>query len=114
MSTTDAHFTDAHFTVVTDLGQPDCLVKAEGEIDLYCATAFTEALAEALAVTPARVVVDMADVTFIDSTGLGVLVAALKRGATTGTPVALRAPTTKTVRLLELTALDQLFQVIDR
>ena len=50
------------------------VVRLGGELDLYNAAQVRAALAEACAETPERVVVDLGEVEFIDSTALGVLI----------------------------------------
>src|ERR687888_1021738 len=50
------------------------VVRLTGEIDLYNAHLVREALHECAREEPARLVVDLRDVTFVDSTALGVLV----------------------------------------
>src|SRR6185436_17729320 len=47
-----------------------------GELDLYNADEVRAALSDALAQSPERIVVDMAEVEFVDSTALGVLIEA--------------------------------------
>lgn len=54
-------------------------VKVSGEVDVSCANELRDALAEAQGHEPQRVVVDLADVPYIDSTGIGVLVGAARR-----------------------------------
>ena len=49
------------------------VVSLAGELDLYNAHAVREALLECCAETPDRLVVDLSEVKFIDSTALGVL-----------------------------------------
>jgi anti-sigma B factor antagonist len=53
-----------------------CVVRLAGELDLYNAAAVRDALVEACADGPKKVVVDLAEVDFVDSTALGVLVEA--------------------------------------
>jgi anti-sigma B factor antagonist len=50
------------------------VVRLAGELDLYNAPIVREALLECAARDPERVVVDLSDVDFLDSTALGVLV----------------------------------------
>jgi anti-sigma B factor antagonist len=57
------------------------------------------------------VVVDLAGVPFMDSTGLGVLVGALARAREADRRLVLAAPTDRIVRLLRLTGLDGQFEV---
>ena len=55
------------------------VVTGEGELDAYSAEALRTALIESCGVTAARVVVDLSNVPFMDSTALGVLVGGLRR-----------------------------------
>jgi len=52
-------------------------------------------------------------VTFIDSTGLSVLITALKRARSLGGDVRLRAPSHQVFKVLELTRLHQVFEIED-
>ena len=55
------------------------IVVLEGEIDIYSAPQFKEVLLNGIEGGARRVIVDLSDVTFIDSTALGVLVSGAKR-----------------------------------
>lgn len=54
------------------------VVRPEGEIDLASVDSFRQAVQVALATEPADLVLDLRDVTFLDSSGLSVLALALK------------------------------------
>lgn len=81
-----------------------------GELDLYDAPAVREALLACCAETPARLVVDLGEVTFVDSTVLGVLVEARSR-MTDGRGFALAAPGLETKRALEVSGLVKHFAI---
>lgn len=71
----------AAFSVtVADLGHGLVVVTATGDIDVSTAREFRQALDEASALTERTVVVDLADVGFVDSTGFGQLVGAAAAG----------------------------------
>jgi anti-sigma B factor antagonist len=62
-----------------EVPQPGLVVlTVRGEVDIYSAPAFKEALYACLELHPRRILVDMGGSTFIDSTGLGVLLSARK------------------------------------
>jgi anti-sigma B factor antagonist len=82
-----------------------------GELDLYSAPALREALRRAVERSPKRLVVDLAEVTFVDSTVLGVLVEARSRVG--GEAFALAAPGLAVHRALEVSGLDRHFAVFD-
>ena len=55
------------------------VVELQGDIDLHCAPQVHDALAEASAGKPSRIVVNMKNVTYIDSSGIGTLVEVYRR-----------------------------------
>ena len=83
-----------------------------GELDLYTAPAVRDALRGAVERAPKRLVVDLAEVTFVDSTVLGALVEA--RSALGGDAFALAAPGLEVRRALEVSGLDRHFAVFDQ
>ena len=89
-----------------------CVVKLGGELDLYNAAQVREALGEACADSPERVVVDLEQVEFIDSTALGVLIEARTK-LNNRRAFLLAAPGLETRRALEISGLDRHFSVHD-
>ena len=91
--------------------QGDAIVVAlTGELDLYNAPALREALLDAAGRAPRRLVVDLSDVTFVDSTALGALVQA-RSALADGSDFALAAPGLEARRALEVSGLDRHFAV---
>jgi anti-sigma B factor antagonist len=80
-----------------------------GELDLADAPAVREALRRAVERAPKRLVVDLTEVTFVDSTVLGALVEA--RSALGGDAFALAAPGLEVRRALEVSGLDRHFTI---
>jgi anti-sigma B factor antagonist len=103
--------TDADFTVVSPAGSCDCVVKARGEVDIYTGPTLRDVLRDALATGATRVIIDMADVSFIDSSGLSVICGAHKRAEDSGIELVLQGPIARVVRLLELTGLNRVLSV---
>ena len=88
------------------------VVRLGGELDLYNAAQVRAALVEATAEAPERVVVDLGEVEFLDSTALGVLIEARSRLANRD-GLMLAAPGLETRRALQISGLDKLFAVHD-
>jgi len=88
------------------------VVSLAGELDLYNAEDVRAALVEACADNPEVLVLDLAEVTFIDSTALGVLIEGRSRLADRS-GFRLAAPGLETRRALEVSGLDQHFSVFD-
>jgi anti-sigma B factor antagonist len=87
-----------------------CVVRLGGELDLYNAPQVREALNGASEDSPERVVVDLSEVEFIDSTALGVLIEARTR-LDNRRAFLLAAPGLETRRALEISGLDRHFAV---
>jgi anti-sigma B factor antagonist len=60
-----------------------------------------------------RVVVDMTGVEFCDSTGMNVLLAALRRARERGGELVLAAPRPAVRKILQVTGLESVFTVLD-
>ncbi len=86
------------------------VVRLAGELDLYNAEPVRNALFAAAAEEPDRLVVDLAEVEFIDSTALGVLIEARSKLANRGAFL-LAAPGLETRRALEISGLDRHFSI---
>lgn len=93
----------------TDEG--DALLFLAGEIDLSHVDTLWAAASSALEDTPARLVVDVSEVTFVDSAILGVLIRINNAATEWGKGFTLRRPSTLVQRLLRLTGLDELISV---
>jgi anti-sigma B factor antagonist len=88
------------------------IVELVGELDLYNAHLVREQLFAAAASEPERLIVELSGVTFIDSTGLGVLIEARTRLANRRAFL-LAGPGLETRRALEISGLDRHFAVHD-
>jgi anti-anti-sigma factor len=89
-----------------------CVVKLGGELDLYNAHQVRKALFDAAADSPQRIVVDLTEVEFIDSTALGVLIEARTK-LDNRRAFLLAAPGLETRRALEISGLDRHFAVYE-
>jgi anti-sigma B factor antagonist len=93
-----------------DRSDGSIVVKLAGELDLYNAHAVREALLACCDEAPDRLIVDLSDVKFIDSTALGVLIEARTR-MPNRRGFLLAAPGLETRRALEISGLDRHFTV---
>ena len=88
------------------------VVTAAGEIDLYTAPKLQADLAGIIDATPAaRVVIDMSGVEFCDSTGMNVLLSALRQVRERGGELELAAPRPAVMKILQVTGLDTVFTI---
>jgi anti-sigma B factor antagonist len=89
------------------------VVAASGEIDLATASSFRTALIDAVADRAGDLVVDLSDVTFMDSTGLGALVSARRRLALRGASLRLVGPAGGVRRILDIAKVEHVFPIHD-
>jgi len=89
-----------------------CVVRLAGELDLYNANDVRQALFDACADRPERLVVDLGEVDFVDSTALGVLIEARTK-LPNRKAFMLAAPGLETKRALQISGLDRHFSVHD-
>lgn len=87
------------------------VVSVSGEIDVFTAPQLREVLMAAIEGGSRRMIVDLEGVEFLDSTGLAVLVAGLKRVREAGGDLHVVCTRDHILRVLELTGLDKVLAV---
>ena len=87
------------------------LCRPMGELDAYTVGQFREALVE-LAAKP-RLLIDLSDVPFMDSAGLGALIGGIRRAREAGGDVAVACSRPTLTRLLHTTGFDRIVSVTE-
>lgn len=85
------------------------IIEVGGEIDVYTAPRLREAVVDAVADGALRLIIDVEKVEFLDSTGLGVLVGALKRVRADGGSLDIVCTHERILKIFEITGLDKVF-----
>lgn len=98
-------------TVTSRTSGARTVVQVTGEIDVYTAPLLREELASLIDAEHRDVVVDLTEVGFMDSTGLGVLVGALKKVRTLGGDLQLVISSEKVLKVFRITALTRVFTI---
>ncbi len=88
-----------------------CVLTLEGEVDVYTAPVLKEKLVDNIERGCSNVLVDMERVTFIDSSGLGVLVSALRRARERGGSVRILCTRDNILKIFRITGLDKVFPI---
>jgi anti-anti-sigma factor len=83
----------------------------EGEIDLHVSPRVAESLATMIEQKPARLVVDLSQVTYIDSSGLAVLIEGMQNVEGYGGKFFLAGLQDNVRPIFEIARLDQVFQI---
>lgn len=89
------------------------IVAVSGEIDLFTAPELKSAVVSAIEAGRTRIVVDLSETTFLDSTALGVLIGALKRLRSRDGVMTLVNRDPNIAKTFEITGLDQIFTIAD-
>ncbi len=82
-----------------------------GEVDIQTSPILQEHLSRVLDEGSTSVVIDLQEVTFLDSTGLSVLIAGLKRCQSAGGDIRLVSPRPNVRRVLDITGLSDVFHL---
>lgn len=87
------------------------VVNPVGEIDIYTSPKFKELLNELIEEKKADLVIDGNDLDYIDSTGLGVLISALKKLKEEGYKIILKNIKPNINKLFDITGLNKVFVI---
>jgi anti-sigma B factor antagonist len=89
------------------------IIAVGGEIDVYTAPKLRERLIGLVESGSFQLIVDMEDVEFLDSTGLGVLVGGLKRVRAHDGWIDLVCTQSRILRIFRITGLNKVFNIYD-
>jgi len=95
----------------SSLGPTAYLIRLAGEFDLHTRPEFERRVLEALGRGATQIVVDLSDVSFIDSTTIGILMRTRKRLTPLRGRLLVVCADRNILRLFEITALDRMFEI---
>ena len=87
------------------------VVVAAGDIDLHQSVEFQQSLAKVVATAPGRIVINLAGVPYMDSSGLASLVKLLSQVRRTKIELKLCSLTERVRSMFEITRLDSVFDI---
>lgn len=102
---------EPQFAVTVDDRGDVAVVQMSGELDVYTAPALRETLTEQISGSANRVVVDLTGLSFMDSTGLGVLLGTRKAAVAVSKSLAVVSVEGPVMRLISITGLEHVLQV---
>lgn len=100
---------DAEVFTSTQAANGSLVVRCQGRLNMITAPELRDLVGESVTAGKTRIVVDLADVDFMDSTGLGALVAALKQTRQAGGDLRIASPGTQVSMVLKLSNIDRIF-----
>lgn len=99
------------FELVVTVLDEEAVVSVIGELDFHTAPRLREEIIKLLNQGILRLIVDLSQMEFVDSSGLGVLVAGLKRMRERDGSLTLRSPSANTAQVLAVSGLNKLLLV---
>jgi anti-sigma B factor antagonist len=87
------------------------VVEASGELDFFTGSEFSACLASAIGSGAGRVVVDLTQVTFIDSSALGTLIGAARQSAQQTNELMIVCPPGNVARIIAISGLSRVFAI---
>jgi anti-sigma B factor antagonist len=103
--------TTVELSVTTSRQGDVTIVSVAGEVDVYTAAQLRAALDEEVAADHVQLIVNLDEVTFLDSTGLGVLVGRLKLVRNQSGWLRLVCSNERILRVFRITGLDKVFGI---
>ncbi|SDZ13292.1 anti-sigma B factor antagonist [Evansella caseinilytica] len=91
--------------------QGTAVVYLAGEVDVYTAPALKETLLPLTEQSSTTVIVNLSDVTYIDSTGLGIFIGALKSSGKAGSKLKITGANVRVKRLFTITGLNEVLDI---
>jgi anti-sigma B factor antagonist len=88
-----------------------CRIALEGEVDVYTAPGLKDELVKLIEGGCTHVIIDLEHVGFIDSSGLGVLVSALRRAREKDGAVRIVCTRESILKIFRITGLDKVFPI---
>ena len=92
----------------------DCVVvRPIGEIDLSCAAVLRQRLGKVQESQPARLIIDLSEVPYMDSSGVATIVEAMQVARRGGSKLVLCALQDKVRSIFEIARLDMVFAIVE-
>ena len=89
------------------------IIRPVGEIDLSCAAMLRHELTAAQSGKPQRLIIDLSQVPYMDSSGVATLVEAMQIARRNQTNLVLCALQSKVLSIFEIARLDMVFKIVD-
>jgi anti-sigma B factor antagonist len=91
----------------------DAIIQLAGELDIATGSQVIDATRRALRHRPARLLVDLSAIDFLDLTGVRALIRCRRMAVAKQSGFLLTAPNPRVLNLLDLTGLRAVFEIVD-
>lgn len=89
------------------------LIKVDGELDHHMASKIKAEADKKMCLTNAvNVIFDLSDMTFMDSSGIGVMMGRYKKARTLGGKTAVYGTNAQTLRIIKMSGIDRIIKIV--
>lgn len=99
-------------SIQSNCEKDQCTLEVVGEIDVSNADSFRKALHDLIDKSPQRIVVDLSQAPYIDSTGIGVLMGANQNAQEKQVSLAVHCPHENIKRVFSMLGVDQQLEML--
>ncbi|URN85324.1 STAS domain-containing protein [Acetobacterium wieringae] len=89
------------------------MVSIKGEIDIYSIEKFREIIEEKIRTQAPEIILDCSELSYMDSTGMGVLIELRNKTKEMGQKIIMINPRPNIKKLLSLTGVDKIIEIVD-
>jgi len=97
---------------INEMGKTN-MVCIKGEIDIYSIEKFRETIENQIKTQVPEIILDCSELSYMDSTGMGVLIELRNKTKEMGQKIVMLNPRPNIKKLLTLTGVDKIIEVID-
>jgi anti-sigma B factor antagonist len=90
------------------------IVNLIGEIDIYSIEKFREAIEEKMKTQEPEIILDCSELSYMDSTGMGVLIELRNKTKEVGQKIVMMNPRPNIKKLMALTGIDKIIEIIEK
>ena len=89
------------------------MVSIRGEIDIYSIEKFRDTIEEKIKTQASEIILDCSELSYMDSTGMGVLIELRNKTKELGQKIIMMNPRPNIRKLLALTGVDKIIEIVD-
>lgn len=89
-------------------------VRIKGEVDIYSIEKFRESIEEKIKTQAPEIILDCSELSYMDSTGMGVLIELRNKTKEMGQKIIMMNPRPNIKKLLALTGVDKIIEIIEQ
>lgn len=89
------------------------MISVRGEIDIYSIEKFRDSIEEKIKTQASEIILDCSELSYMDSTGMGVLIELRNKTKELGQKIIMMNPRPNIRKLLALTGVDKIIEIVD-